>query len=215
MGPPVKSAAAFRTISEVSADLSVPQHVLRFWETKFAQVKPLKRGGGRRYYRPEDITLLGRIRSLLYEQGYTIRGVQRLLGQERSTLPRPDLGGELAGGARGSPAWEVAISEAVMGGRSAAARSAVIARPLGQSEVTVPPLEVLLQDSVPPVCLMVGSPPHTRPEEKLVPQSWQPSPTSLSLPHRTSIEKSLEELRELRSLLASVTRGEGSEAGSG
>lgn len=74
-----KSAAAFRTISEVSDELDVPQHVLRFWETKFAQVKPLKRGGGRRYYRPEDIDLLRRIRDLLYREGYTIKGVQKLL----------------------------------------------------------------------------------------------------------------------------------------
>lgn len=75
----MKSAAAFRTISEVSDDLNVPQHVLRFWETKFPQIRPLKRGGGRRYYRPEDVELLGKISRLLYQEGYTIRGVQRLL----------------------------------------------------------------------------------------------------------------------------------------
>jgi DNA-binding transcriptional MerR regulator len=74
-----KSAAAFRTISEVAGDLDVPPHVLRFWETKFSQVRPLKRGGGRRYYRPEDVGLLMRIRELLYSDGYTIKGVQRLL----------------------------------------------------------------------------------------------------------------------------------------
>ncbi len=74
-----KSAAAFRTISEVSTDLDVPQHVLRFWESKFTPVRPLKRGGGRRYYRPEDVDLLRRIRNLLYTDGYTIKGVQRLL----------------------------------------------------------------------------------------------------------------------------------------
>ena len=74
-----KSAAAFRTISEVAEDLEVPQHVLRFWETKFTQVRPLKRGGGRRYYRPEDVELLRSIRSLLYDDGYTIKGVQKLL----------------------------------------------------------------------------------------------------------------------------------------
>ena len=74
-----KSAAAFRTISEVASELNVPSHVLRFWETKFSQVKPLKRGGGRRYYRPEDIALLRNIRSLLYDDGYTIKGVQKLL----------------------------------------------------------------------------------------------------------------------------------------
>ncbi len=74
-----KAPTAFRTISEVAEDLQIPQHVLRFWETKFPQLKPLKRGGGRRYYRPEDIALLRRIGDLLYTQGYTIKGVQRLL----------------------------------------------------------------------------------------------------------------------------------------
>ncbi len=73
-----KSAAAFRTISEVGRDLDVPQHVLRFWESKFSQIKPLKRGGGRRYYRPEDVAVLRRIRELLYTDGYTIKGVQKL-----------------------------------------------------------------------------------------------------------------------------------------
>ncbi len=74
-----KSASAFRTISEVADELDVPQHVLRFWETKFPQVRPLKRGGGRRYYRPEDVDLLRGIRSLLYQEGYTIKGVQKLM----------------------------------------------------------------------------------------------------------------------------------------
>jgi DNA-binding transcriptional MerR regulator len=74
-----KSPEAFRTISEVATELAVPQHVLRFWESKFNQVRPLKRGGGRRYYRPEDVELLRRIRSLLYDEGYTIKGVQKLL----------------------------------------------------------------------------------------------------------------------------------------
>ncbi|MFX4222425.1 MAG: MerR family transcriptional regulator [Thalassobaculum sp.] len=82
-----KSAAAFRTISEVADDLDVPPHVLRFWETKFNQVRPLKRGGGRRYYRPEDIALLRRIRELLYREGYTIKGVQKLLREGAVRMP--------------------------------------------------------------------------------------------------------------------------------
>lgn len=76
---PVKQPGAFRTISEVAAELDVPQHVLRFWETRFPQIKPLKRGGGRRYYRPEDVALLRGIRHLLYSDGYTIKGVQKVL----------------------------------------------------------------------------------------------------------------------------------------
>jgi DNA-binding transcriptional MerR regulator len=74
-----KSPEAFRTISEVASDLDLPQHVLRFWESKFTQIRPLKRGGGRRYYRPEDIDLLRGIRHLLYADGYTIKGVQKLI----------------------------------------------------------------------------------------------------------------------------------------
>lgn len=77
-----KSAGAFRTISEVAKELGVQQHVLRFWETKFSQVRPLKRGGGRRYYRPEDVVLLKRIHELLYTEGYTIKGVQKLLREQ-------------------------------------------------------------------------------------------------------------------------------------
>jgi len=79
----MKSTTAFRTISEVSEELEVPQHVLRFWETRFTQVRPMKRAGGRRYYRPEDVELLRRIRDMLYRQGLTIRGVQQVLKAER------------------------------------------------------------------------------------------------------------------------------------
>ncbi|MFP3921460.1 MAG: MerR family transcriptional regulator [Dichotomicrobium sp.] len=115
-----KSPEAFRTISEVAEELDVPKHVLRFWETKFAQVKPMKRGGGRRYYRPEDIDLLRGIRTLLHDEGYTIRGLQRMFRQQgvnyiknyprtaghgdtataKSTPSLPDLAGEAAGHAR-------------------------------------------------------------------------------------------------------------------
>ena len=90
---PRKAPNAFRTISEVADELHIPQHVLRFWETRFPQVKPLKRGGGRRYYRPDDIALLRRISDLLYIQGYTIKGVQRLLreggGKLSDDIPPP------------------------------------------------------------------------------------------------------------------------------
>ncbi len=77
-----KSPDAFRTISEVAEDLELPQHVLRFWETRFSQIKPLKRGGGRRYYRPDDVALLRGIRLLLYGEGFTIKGVQRLFKEK-------------------------------------------------------------------------------------------------------------------------------------
>ena len=77
-----KSADAFRTISEVADDLGIPKHVLRFWEVKFAQIRPMKRGGGRRYYRPEDLELLKGIQHLLHREGYTIKGVQKILREQ-------------------------------------------------------------------------------------------------------------------------------------
>jgi DNA-binding transcriptional MerR regulator len=86
-----KPEAAFRTTGEVSEELELPAHVLRFWESKFPEIKPLKRGGGRRYYRPEDIDLLRQIRQFLYQEGYTIRGVQKLLrkgGQPPTSMQR-------------------------------------------------------------------------------------------------------------------------------
>ena len=99
-----KSADAFRTISEVAEDLKVPQHVLRFWETRFPQIKPMKRAGGRRYYRPDDVALLRAIRSLLYGEGYTIRGVQKVLkeqGPRAVTQLAQDKGVAAVGGGGG------------------------------------------------------------------------------------------------------------------
>ena len=123
-----KAPNAFRTISEVADELHIPQHVLRFWETKFPQVKPLKRGGGRRYYRPDDIQLLRRISDLLYIQGYTIKGVQRLLREgggrlsddippapapERGTADEdmPDVASEAGMGPEGGAADDDAAAE--------------------------------------------------------------------------------------------------------
>lgn len=100
-----KSESAFKTISEVAEDLGVPQHVLRFWETRFSQVRPIKRAGGRRYYRPEDVLLLRRIRVCLYEDGFTIKGVRKLLEEEK-VLSRPAHG-----------AGSVAIAEADSGSK--------------------------------------------------------------------------------------------------
>jgi DNA-binding transcriptional MerR regulator len=91
-----KSPDAFRTISEVADDLDLPQHVLRFWETRFSQIKPMKRGGGRRYYRPEDVDLLKGIRHLLYDHGYTIKGVQKLLKVNGNKFVAAIASGDLA-----------------------------------------------------------------------------------------------------------------------
>jgi DNA-binding transcriptional MerR regulator len=83
-----KAPEAFRTISEVAAELEIPQHVLRFWESRFHEIRPMKRGGGRRYYRPQDIELLRGIRHLLYSEGYTVRGVQRILREQGEPFVR-------------------------------------------------------------------------------------------------------------------------------
>ncbi|NTJ42056.1 MerR family transcriptional regulator [Agrobacterium larrymoorei] len=91
-----KSPDAFRTISEVADDLDLPQHVLRFWETRFPQIKPMKRGGGRRYYRPDDVDLLKGIRHLLYDHGYTIKGVQKLLKTNGNRFVTAIASGDMA-----------------------------------------------------------------------------------------------------------------------
>lgn len=108
-----KSPKAFRTISEVAEELGVQQHVLRFWESKFAQIKPVKRGGGRRYYRPEDVELLRAIQKLLYHDKFTIKGVQKLLREHGAKLVAagrvvqegvlPDLGAAAPGAEQGDP----------------------------------------------------------------------------------------------------------------
>jgi DNA-binding transcriptional MerR regulator len=107
-----KAPDAFRTISEVADDLDIPQHVLRFWETRFTQIKPMKRSGGRRYYRPDDVDLLRGIRRLLYGEGYTIRGVQRILKEQgikavqgliEGSSPTPSFGAIDEAALRGPP----------------------------------------------------------------------------------------------------------------
>ena len=135
-GQSAKSASAFRTISEVSDELDVPQHVLRFWETKFSHIKPMKRGGGRRYYRPEDLALLRRIRELLYTEGYTIKGVQRLLrqsgvkavlaGQEDDSSSQSDAGSD----ADDLEAAVVSAASASVRGASGQAHEASAAAPV-------------------------------------------------------------------------------------
>lgn len=105
-----KSPDAFRTISEVAEDLDIPQHVLRFWETRFSQIKPLKRGGGRRYYRPDDVALLKGIRRLLYGEGYTIKGLQRILKEQGPRHVQAIGRGGPIGQAPGGPS-EVASSD--------------------------------------------------------------------------------------------------------
>src|SRR5215510_10861250 len=101
---PKKAPNAFRTISEVADELHIPQHVLRFWESRFPQIKPLKRGGGRRYYRPDDVDLLRAIKHLLYDEGYTIKGVQRLFKEQGAKALAGKPLAEHAVGAAAAPA---------------------------------------------------------------------------------------------------------------
>ncbi|MBB2175951.1 MerR family transcriptional regulator [Gluconacetobacter johannae] len=107
-----KAPHAFRTISEVADELHVPQHVLRFWETRFTQVRPLKRGGGRRYYRPDDIELLRRISDLLYVQGYTIKGVQRMLREGTDAGPATEPAADDSASGSDVPFQDAAIAPA-------------------------------------------------------------------------------------------------------
>ena len=130
-----KSAEAFRTISEVADELEVPKHVLRFWEQKFPQIRPMKRGGGRRYYRPEDMELLRGIRHLLHLEGYTIRGVQKILrtqgvdGVKRSWLDRGSSAGQKTPAAVIAPTPPVAARKrgaAAKGGSTGATSGAAV-----------------------------------------------------------------------------------------
>jgi DNA-binding transcriptional MerR regulator len=109
-----KDPEAFRTISEVAEEMDLPQHVLRFWETRFPQIKPLKRGGGRRYYRPDDVDLLRAIKDLLYGEGYTIKGVQKLLREQGAAAVAKSAsraGGEARAPLRAAPPVEPARAE--------------------------------------------------------------------------------------------------------
>ena len=162
-----KAPDAFRTISEVADDLDIPQHVLRFWETRFAQIKPMKRSGGRRYYRPDDVDLLRGIRRLLYGEGYTIRGVQRILkehgvkavqGLVDGSTALPALG-TMRGGAEDDEEVVVEASEdedeAAIGQAPSAVRAGVAAAVSANSpasanarKLDLARLEAVLQDLI-------------------------------------------------------------------
>jgi DNA-binding transcriptional MerR regulator len=185
--PVAKSATAFRTISEVSAELGVPQHVLRFWETRFPQVKPLKRGGGRRYYRPEDVELLRRIQRLLYEEGYTIKGVQKLLRESRSA--RPGAPGDLFGAGEGGPEAAGPEDEADDGGDDG---------PAGEAD------EADDEADAPPAAAAPGpaaDPAPERPAAVVGTAPSAPEPPRLTAAQRGRIQTVVTELRALREIL--------------
>lgn len=141
-----KNPDAFRTISEVADELDLPQHVLRFWETRFSQIKPMKRGGGRRYYRRDDIDLLRGIKALLYDEGYTIRGVQRLLKEQGNKLAVDFGKGEVPAGvildsnenASIEPVNSVAVAAPQVGAAKAKKPKGLLGRLTGQASVDEP-----------------------------------------------------------------------------
>jgi len=110
---PQKSPNAFRTISEAARELDLPQHVLRFWESKFPQIKPMKRAGGRRFYRREDLDLLQTIKYLLHDEGYTIKGVQKIMRQNNGNIPDTDIASKSSGTSNSINQEAQAISDAL------------------------------------------------------------------------------------------------------
>ncbi|WP_088346156.1 MULTISPECIES: MerR family transcriptional regulator [Rhodomicrobium] len=134
-----KSSSAFRTISEVAAELAVPKHVLRFWEGKFPQLRPMKRGGGRRYYRPEDVDLLRGIRWLLYSDGYTIKGVQRILRDSGVRFVKECWRGEPAAEAKPAEAPMPIPNLAGEAAKEARRGKAVALRPARGAKADAPP----------------------------------------------------------------------------
>ncbi len=198
-----KAPDAFRTISEVADDLDLPQHVLRFWETRFPQIKPMKRGGGRRYYRPDDVDLLRGIRHLLYGEGYTIRGVQRILKDHgvkfvqnvwKAGAPQPSRAGE---------AVEDEVVEPVLTrpapGTARRGEEGVHRRLFGllpsflSSEREAPPDDGRVEPSAPP---------SVEPEEQPGPMHIAAvTARALSADHVTKLQAMLRDLQECRRLL--------------
>ncbi len=144
-----KNPDAFRTISEVADELDLPQHVLRFWETRFSQIKPMKRGGGRRYYRRDDIDLLRGIKALLYDEGYTIRGVQRLLKEQGNKLAVEFGKGEVPAGVildqseTGAADQAASVSPVTPPSAKGKKPRGILGRLTGQTERDEPPIQAL------------------------------------------------------------------------
>lgn len=204
---PGKSAEAFRTISEVAIELNVPQHVLRFWESRFTQIKPVKRAGGRRYYRPDDIDLLKGIRALLYNDGFTIKGVQKVL-KERGLRHVAEIG---RGGTPGAPE-PVVIEKVVYVEKPAAAAPVRKARPTHLRAVP-DTLSLPFFDEAPPVRefpVLDAPPPAPVVVPKPVPQVAEPVIESvvvsdrLATEERARLKELLGELSGLKTRLRAV-----------
>ena len=181
-----KTQDAFRTIGEVAEELDLPQHVLRFWETKFTQIRPVKRAGGRRYYRPDDIQLLAAIRILLYSEGYTIKGVQRILKEQ---------------GARAVVAASQGAGRASAAGRSAA--TPLAAKGPAQGQQALNPLAGYLTPLGPAEPATAGKPGQSLPPPE---ETSRPGATFLSPQDRHRMEAILAELNECARTLAEARR---------
>ena len=190
---PGKSAEAFRTISEVAVELDVPQHVLRFWESRFAQVKPVKRAGGRRYYRPDDIDLLKGIRALLYSDGFTIKGVQKVL-KERGLRHVAEIG-------RGGVPEVVAPAPLVIEKVVYVEKPAPVKKPRPTHLRAVPDISLPFFDVPAQPALRV--PADERGAEKIQPLETEPVSAELGMTteERERLEELLEELIGLKGRL--------------
>jgi DNA-binding transcriptional MerR regulator len=202
-----KAPEAFRTISEVADELDLPQHVLRFWETRFRDIKPMKRGGGRRYYRPDDVDLLRGIRHLLYGEGYTIRGVQRILREQgvkfvsvvwHEGAPQPPHGAtdEEEFVEEAVSAAEILEEESGLRGRL----SGIIGRDLGERRDDVrqePPLHSAPTPRIEP---------NDRVHEAPLPPMRPPEPARLPRDDLRRLHAALHELGECRKLLDAAVR---------
>jgi DNA-binding transcriptional MerR regulator len=182
-----KGPEAFRTIGEVAEDLDVPKHVLRFWETKFTHLKPMKRGGGRRYYRPEDVELLRGIRMLLHEEGYTIRGLQRVFRQQGVNYIKnyPNRSGPAAQPQQGSARVPDVAGEAAGHAREAAMRRAKAPANRGRSGTALTNAQ-------------------NRQPEAGAPGTDNAPPLRLSPTPAGALERALAELEECRQMLSAA-----------
>jgi DNA-binding transcriptional MerR regulator len=173
-----KAPDAFRTISEVADEIDVPQHVLRFWETRFQQIRPMKRGGGRRYYRPDDVDLLRGVRHLLYGEGYTIRGVQRIMREQGAAFVQDVW---RAGAEPPPPEHDDDEAEAE---RRDETEVVAAARPEPNLFAFAPP----------PIAERIPEPPHGRREPTLEPPKASAQPRSLGVEGRRLLQGALDEL---------------------
>lgn len=185
-----KSPDAFRTISEVAEDLDLPQHVLRFWETRFTQIRPMKRGGGRRYYRPDDIDLLRAIRHLLYGEGYTIKGVQRILKEQG---PKALVALVRQGGAPRAVAPPPEPAQAVMAAQDAAPAPMISVAPIRR-----PPPPAPVDENQVAMEFLTPLPPQPAPA--VAPRASAPRPR-VARDDLQKLQSALLELMECRKIL--------------